>query len=310
MKKFWTYVLTVYVTVVTIACAIFGALYFLSRNGKDLIKDLTYSEAKALVHEVYEAQVTNAESNLISANAYDYQDYNKDEIDYTGLEMPLFVYNMCLTEFEEAFQNNISANTWHEYQNDDESLSGFLYDNYRISIKGQTVAFELMVSKDSEYFQDDSQTEQPGDNIMAHYFEVTRVGESDWKVNYYERYYFNTSTSDKIGNKDDFRFDFWHFVFESENDKIFHLRLETFTSYLKVLKEEIAQSDFYFSAIFEYNLKTHKSLVVGGPEQNLEGGMPGGGEYITSAEAFSIAKDVYNEQKSKMGLYFADSDLK
>ena len=111
MKKVGTYLLTIYVTLVTIACGIFGALYFLGRRGDDLVARLTYTQAKTLVHEVYEEQVTNAGGHSASTAALEYKDYNDNKFP-EQLEHFTGQYLKVVKSFEEVFNKGWAEGTW------------------------------------------------------------------------------------------------------------------------------------------------------------------------------------------------------
>ncbi len=313
MKKVGTYLLTIYVTVVTIACGIFGALYFLARKGDDVVARLTYTEARTLVHEVYEEQVTNSVGHSVSAQSLEYKDYNENEFPE---ELNHFAaqYIKTITSFEQVFNNGWAEGTWLKRKESSGDYSGHgivgAYDPlqnvnsvieaaefFRYNIHGQSVTLEVVQATDSDWYKDGGNTQHTGKYTLAFSVTVTRVGTSDWKTDYYEKHY---ASSGALGyGKTDYSLTPFHVQYETENGKVVRCKAEQVMTKIEVFKTQMTDDEFYIYAICDCDLSAKKLLLAAGPGNT---GLSGGTQ-LSRDEALAGGRKLYNDAMRVLGTY-------
>lgn len=318
MKKTWSYVLTIYVTVVTIACAIFGALYFLSRNGQ--IADLTFSEAKALVHQVYETQVTKTGHSSISADSLEYKDYNNTELS----EESLFFsqqYVKTVRSFEEILNNGWVANTWLKRKGSENDVGPQpgSYDAledvdsiiqaaqfFRYSMNGQSVTLEVVQKTDSVWYYKGTNVNHPGEYTKGFQITVTRVGETDWKTDYYEKHYGSSPAAPNVAG--DYRATLFHVSYESKNQKLVRCKTEEVFTTLKTYKDKANDDEIYIYAIYDCDLSTKKVLNAAGPDDVSMGNLPGV-QLLSKNDTLVYGKNLFDDVIKVLGTYESNTSF-
>lgn len=299
MKKIGMYLLAIYVMIVTVGCAVFATLYFVDKFDTD-VKNMTYAEAKEVVDKVYKAEV---EQGIVSAAA------NEEDFTDEKIPMPLMqaMYSHAVKYSQAYMQSDLNMNKWYKYTNSSKEKEEYLY----ATIKGNSVIFHVPMAVKGEEYEQYGTAVHPNDYLGQESFAVTKIDESNWKVEFYQRYYFNTQVPGGSENK--VLFTLYKYTVEAKNNKIYHRALDVCTTKLETWKNSITKQDVGAYACVDYNNETKKKSLTVWPEGGV-GDLSSLGfknsNVITENEAFSRVTNLYNKYNSVMLGYFSKDVLK
>lgn len=205
-KKIWTIILTIYLTAVTIGCALFGYLYFSSKS-KNKDNNMSTAQAQQLVNSAcYDMKLidkdprTKTKSNKVSTKSI--EEYYQDTIDEFDLQHDIlqsaFYQSIALLTAKELLDNGYKQNTYyfstttdpflHRAENPDESTDGgmwlasHLYTIY--SISGKTLTVSLITIGGGDELPNGGYAEEGG-SAYLHHIELKYITDSSYQLEYY-----------------------------------------------------------------------------------------------------------------------------
>ncbi len=262
MKKVGTILLTIYVTLVTVGCAVFGYLYFSSISGKSS-SALTRAEALVLVNEVYKERGLGS-SKAASALSLDYEDYSQNEFSQ-DVSYLFYMHDASIILAKSLLESDVEENVW--YQSTEQGFHGFL----RFYIDGQSVLVENTDSLDNQLPENQDKYEH---NTALY---VTKESETAWS----SAFVFQTLTT--VGpSGTGCTIAYTHF--KSENNNIYECAHDQFTSTRKSsITENVTNLDEILNVnTYKCNLKTHKVLDRLAAKESL----------LTEDEKLTIVNDL------------------
>lgn len=258
--------LTIYVTLVTVGCAVFGYLYFANRTKSENppVVTLTRAEAQVVVNKVYEERGLSKKTSALSM---EYKPYLDETFDDSKL-IYAYMHDTSIILTKSLLDSDLKTNTW--YKSNDLGFSGFI----RFYIDKQTVYFENTGILDNS---------QPADaekyqHCLVCY--VTKVSETEWTSGVF----WQTLTSVDVEGDDNTGCVMASVNFKSENGKIYEYTDREFSSKNKsVVTEKFSNvSDLLHVYAYDCNLKTDKVLDP---------------EIYTDDEKLKIANDLVDTSK-------------
>ena len=234
-KKIWTILLTVYVTIVTAACALFAYLYF-SGNGKVNVENLNAAEARILVTDV--KNKTEATFTGVAGASMDEDNYTEEKLPetITGSTSSNLLKGISniLEDCIEILQKDASAGVW--YHCTEETID---YIKYKID---ENKVYIYLASPDEDVHQSYAQT-----------YIITKTGEKTWTVRTY-LYLFSTVTESSNYYPQ-------MMTYKYDGTKIYYvetavtpLHANTFTSSVKNV------SEIALCAYYRCDLNSHKEI--------------------------------------------------
>lgn len=300
MKTFFQKLTSLYLILITAACAVFCTLFFIGRKDDNggAPKNITVAEAKVMVNNACD-QVgvkTKTSGTSISTQSIDYSDYFTDlKIDMNSPAMQIITpyYNLTLKAGKYLIDQDAKQNVWLEDKTSYEGSTNY----FRWYIENNQVFIESTQSAAGTLEDTTGYPEYPHWYMIV----LTKQNETEWKS---EMYYSVITTVGYDENDNSISgVSFGNSIFETKSDNLWHVYFEGGAATKSGAKyfDGFENAEDVNCGIYEVNLQTNKVHDSFSTKENMQ--------KLSNEEKLTVANRCVNYRNAQK-LFYTSKNFK